>query len=79
MHTHPLSSVLPDSFKYFDSLPSIANVRQPTVEALFGCSGSTLLRLVKRGDIPKPRKLSGRIRVWRVGELRAALQGDGVK
>jgi predicted DNA-binding transcriptional regulator AlpA len=75
MPKSPPISVLPDSVKYFDELPAIANVRLQTVEALYGCSGSTVKRLVKRGDIPKPRKLSGRISVWRVGELRASLKG----
>jgi predicted DNA-binding transcriptional regulator AlpA len=65
---------LPSTFTEFDKLPSIANVRRSTVEALYGCSGSTLLRLIKRGLIPKPRKISERISVWRVGDLRASLE-----
>jgi predicted DNA-binding transcriptional regulator AlpA len=62
-----------DALRNFDSLPDSANVRQPIVEALFGCSGSTVWRGVKSGRIPKPRKLSERITAWNVGEIRKAL------
>jgi predicted DNA-binding transcriptional regulator AlpA len=68
-----LVSIL-ESLKYFDDLPSLAHVRQPTVEALFSCSASTLRRLVRNGSIPKPHKLSRRISVWRVDELRASIE-----
>jgi predicted DNA-binding transcriptional regulator AlpA len=67
------ASIVPDALKHFDSLPDSAHVRQPVVEALFGCSGSTLWRMVKRRDLPAPRKLSERISAWNVGELRRKL------
>lgn len=71
---HPTpASIVPDALKNFDSLPDSAHVRQPVVEALFGCSGSTLWRMVKRRDLPAPRKLSERISAWNVGELRRKL------
>jgi predicted DNA-binding transcriptional regulator AlpA len=66
-------SIVPDALKHFDSLPDSANVRQPVVEALFGCSGSTVWRMVKRKTLPAPRKLSDRISAWNVGELRRKL------
>lgn len=69
------SSAIPDALKNFDSLPDSANVRQPIVKALFGCSDATVWRMVKRGAIPTPRKLSERISAWNVGELRKALAG----
>ncbi|MCX7178662.1 MAG: AlpA family phage regulatory protein [Proteobacteria bacterium] len=64
---------IPDALKNFDSLPDSANVRQPVVQALVGCSASTVWRMVKRGTLPAPRKLSERISGFNVGELRKAL------
>jgi predicted DNA-binding transcriptional regulator AlpA len=65
------------SLTNFDALPDTANVRQPVVEALFACSSATVWRWVKAGIIPSPRKLSSRVTVWNVGQLRAALAGNG--
>jgi predicted DNA-binding transcriptional regulator AlpA len=67
------SSAIPDALKYFDSLPDAANIRQPVVQALFGCSPATVWRMVKRGALPAPRKLSERVTTWNVGELRKVL------
>jgi len=64
---------IPDALKNFDSLPDSASVRLPVVRALKACSAATVWRLVKRGDLPAPRKLSQRITAWNVGELRKAL------
>ncbi|MER2540404.1 MAG: AlpA family phage regulatory protein [Azonexus sp.] len=66
-------SAIPDALKNFDSLPDAANVRQPVVEALYGCSAATVWRMVKRGTLPSPRKLSERVTAWNVGDLRKAL------
>ena len=71
-------SAIPDALKNFDSLPDSANVRQPVVEALYGCSPATVWRMVKRGTIPAPRKLSERVTAWNVGQLRAALAERGL-
>ncbi|MBS0586369.1 MAG: AlpA family phage regulatory protein [Proteobacteria bacterium] len=74
--THRIDqSTIPDALKNFDSLPDSANVRQPVVQALYGCSSATIWRMVKRGTLPTPRKLSERITVWNVGDLRKALGG----
>lgn len=62
-----------DALKNFDSLPDSAYVRVPVVKALRACSDATVWRLVRRGDLPAPRKLSERITAWNVGELRKAL------
>lgn len=67
------TSAIPDALKNFDSLPDSANVRQPVVQALVGCSAATVWRMVKRGTLPAPRKLSERITCWNVGDLRKAL------
>jgi len=64
---------IPDALTNFDFLPDSANVRQPVVQALVGCSAATVWRMVKRGDLPAPRKLSERVTAWNVGELRKAL------
>lgn len=66
-------SAIPDALKNFDSLPASANVRQPVVQALIGCSSATIWRMVKRGTLPAPRKLSERVTAWNVGDLRKAL------
>ena len=69
----PNKSTISDALKNFDSLPDSANVRQPVVQALYGCSAATVWRMVKRGTLPAPRKLSERVTTWNVGELRKAL------
>jgi predicted DNA-binding transcriptional regulator AlpA len=70
-HTDP--SAIPDALKNFDLLPDSANVRLPIVAALNGCSSATVWRMVKRGTLPAPRKLSERVTAWNVGDLRKAL------
>ena len=66
-------SAIPDALKNFNSLPDSANVRQPVVQGLFACSSATVWRMVARGTLPKPRKLSERVTAWNVGELRQIL------
>ena len=66
-------SAIPDALKNFDSQPDSAYVRQPVVEGLFACSSATVWRMVKRGRLPAPKKLSERVTAWNVGELRRAL------
>ena len=73
MAQHPDKSAIPDALRNFDSLPDAANIRLPVVQALIGCSGGTVWRMVKRGTLPAPRKLSERVTAWNVGELRQAL------
>lgn len=64
------SGQLPAALKNFDDLPDSADVRQPVVEGLYGCSAATVWRRVKLGKIPTPKRLSDRITVWNVGQLR---------
>lgn len=71
--TTKIDSSIPDSLRNWQLLPDDAQVRQPTVEALFGISSATLWRRVQSGALPKPRKFSARITTWSVGSLRAVL------
>lgn len=73
MAQHIKPSSIPDALKNFDSLPRTANVRLPVVEGLYGVSAATAWRMVQRGTLPSPRKLSSRVTAWNVGELRDAL------
>ena len=70
-HTEP--SAIPDALTNYDSFPDSAHVRLPVVQALVGCSSATIWRMVKRGTLPAPRKLSERVTAWNVGDLRKAL------
>lgn len=71
------SEKIPVALRNFDQLPDTANVRQPVVQGLYGCSAASVWRGVKDGRIPKPRKLSPRTTCWNVGELREALAVAG--
>lgn len=73
MATRKDPSAIPDALRNFDSLPDSANVHQPVVQALVGCSSATVWRMVKRGTLPAPRKLSTNVTAWNVGDLRKAL------
>lgn len=73
MAQHTDLSAIPDALKNFDSLPDAANVRLPVVQSLCSCSAATVWRMVKRGSLPAPRKISERVTAWSVGELRKAL------
>jgi predicted DNA-binding transcriptional regulator AlpA len=64
---------IPEALTYFDSLPDSANVRVRVVAALCGCSIATVWRMVKRHQLPAPRRTSERITAWNVGELRHVL------
>lgn len=66
-------SAIPDALTNYDSLPDSAHVRLPVVQALVGCSSATVWRMVKRGALPAPRRLSERVSAWNVGDLRKAL------
>lgn len=60
------------SLREFDALPDLAHVKLNVVKALYACSSATVWRRVSDGLIPAPYKLGGST-LWRVGELRAAL------
>lgn len=72
----PESATMPRALQNFDTLPTAANVRLPVVCALFACSPATVWRMVKSCALPAPRKFSGGVTAWNVGELRKALNGE---
>lgn len=57
----------------FDTLPDSGFVRLPSLQLLFACSRATIWRWVNAGKLPSPKKLSPRVTVWNVGELRLVL------
>lgn len=73
MARHSNAGAVPEALKNFDSLPDSANVRAPVVAALFGMSAATVWRKAKNGKLPAPRRISDRVTVWNVGELRTSL------
>lgn len=73
MTAHNDQSAIPDALRNFTSLPDDSYVRQPVVQGLFAISSATVWRMVRRGTLPAPRKLSERVTAWNVGDLRKAL------
>ena len=68
----PSNNQIPTALKYFDTLPDIAFVRQPVVEALFTYSATSVWRDVHAGRIPKTKKLSLNnhwLKCWRVENI----------
>jgi predicted DNA-binding transcriptional regulator AlpA len=61
------------ALRNFDVLPASAYVKRVVVQALCSCSDEQVDRLVKAGRLPTPIKISSRVNVWNVGELRAAM------
>jgi len=57
----------------FNFLPDNSLVRLPTLMALYGLSKSTILREIKRGNLPKPIHLSLRTTAWKVKDIRGNL------
>lgn len=55
---------------YTASLPAAGNVRLPVVVAVAGLGKSTIWKWCADGRFPKPIKLSPRVSVWPVSELR---------
>ena len=72
-HSNVTAAAVPESLKQFDSLPDSAHVQARTVAAVVGVSQATVWRMVKRGTLPAPKKVSDRATRWNVGELRRAM------
>ena len=68
-----IAASVPKSLKQFDSLPDSAHVQLRTVAAIVGVSESTVWRMVKRGTLPEPKKLSARTSRWNVGAIRSVI------
>ena len=58
----------------FEYLPKDSMVRLPTLMALYGLSKSTILREIKKGNIPFPIKLTPRTTAWKVDDVRQNLR-----
>ncbi|NJD24084.1 MAG: AlpA family phage regulatory protein [Betaproteobacteria bacterium] len=65
---------IPEALRNFDSLPNSAQVRVPVVAGLLGVSPMTVWRMSADGRLPAPRKLSAKVTVWSVAELRQRLK-----
>ena len=73
-----MPTVLKDSpLQSFDALPPSALIRIHTICGLWSISKSTVLRLVEKGDLPKPHRIGPRIRCWRVEDIRTCLAAYG--
>ena len=62
-----------ESLKNFDVLPDSAHVPVRTVAAVLGVSESTVWRMVRRGRLPAPERVSERATRWQLGKLREAI------
>lgn len=73
------AGIVPESISRFNQLPDQALISGAVVCALVGdITRVTLWRWVRTGTFPSPRKMpSGRINVWRVGDVRNFLERGG--
>lgn len=58
----------------FPHLDNEAFVRLPVVTSLVGVGPASIWRWSKAGTFPKPIKVSPRVTVWRVGDVRNFLR-----
>lgn len=73
------SASIPDGAKNFPHLPDCALIGSDTVRCLFGgITDVTAWRWVRDGRLPKPIKApGGRANLWRVADIRQALNAIG--
>ena len=58
----------------FDRLPGTARIRIKELKRVWGgCSTATVYRLIKRGVLPRPYRISTHISAWSVDEVRQAM------
>ena len=57
----------------FEFLPKNSYIRLPILMVLYGLSKSTILREIKKGNLPPPIKLSPRTTAWKVDDIRKHL------
>jgi prophage regulatory protein len=57
------------------TVPGEVLLRQPAVLARIGLSKSTLWELVRRGDFPKPLRISPRAVAWKSSEIDRWIEG----
>lgn len=65
-----------DLAQHFASLPDDAGVSDAVVAAVIGVHRASIWRMAQKGALPKPVKL-GRTSRWRVGTIRAVMNGMG--
>ncbi len=70
-----INSVTANSLRQFDQLPDSALVSVRVVSLLLGRSQASIWRDVKSGRLAKPVRIGQRCTRWRVGDLRALMQG----
>ena len=49
------------------------HLRRPAVEALIGLSRTTIYEMMKRGEFPRPIKITGKAVAWRESDISAWL------
>ncbi len=59
-------------------LPEVGFLRQSQVLAIIPISKSTLWRRIRAGTFPRPIKLSARVTVWRVEDIRSWIARQGL-
>jgi len=72
------SPSVPAPVPHSTMLPPTGFLRQPQVLGLVPISKSTLWRRVHAGTFPEPVKLSDRVTVWRVEDVRQWIDVQGV-
>lgn len=72
----PDKTFIPPEIRDFDELPDKALIHQRALQALLGCSQTSIWRWVNNGTLPKPIRL-GRALRWRVGDIRAFIELRG--
>ena len=66
----------PVDVSHFDQLPNAALISAAAAAAVIGVGVSTIWRLAKSSpDFPKPVRIGGRCTRWKVGEIRAFIEG----
>ena len=65
-------------FNHFDDYPNSAFIKVESFAMLMSVSRTTIWRAVKNGEIPAPKKISGRSIGFNVGEIRTYLESKGV-
>ena len=66
-----------DAFTPSGVLPTFGFVRLPTILELIPVGRSTIFEMMKRGEFPRPVRLSSRISAWQVQDVRDYIRRQG--